>query len=271
MTVLFSVFILNSIHIQSSQNLSNFFRLLWINPAINLHPTVRTQHCQGIQTAAAFAFCNLVGSVDLPADAEIDQIVAHFEKDSYSKTPFAWFTRTIDQAAVQKLKDKGFKECFSGMHAMRLDLNDLVQPDVSPDLSIREIKFDNQEAIDSWINIVRQSRGQAMSREALQDHLNFLHQRAAKDVKLYLGFNKENQAHSCSMMVLHDDIAILHWVSTLPEYRKQGLGSFMSGKPLQIAKELGCKKSILLSTQTNQPLYEKLGFKSYEEYNLYTR
>ena len=47
---------------------------------------------------------------------------------------------------------------------------------------------------------------------------------------------------------------------TLPEYRKQGIGSHLLGLVMNEAKALDCKRLLLHASADGRPLYEKAGF-----------
>jgi len=62
--------------------------------------------------------------------------------------------------------------------------------------------------------------------------------------------------HEC-----HDGrVAYIMNIYTIPEYRKQGLGTVLFKKIVDEAKQRGYKKITLNATDIGKPLYEKYGF-----------
>jgi GNAT superfamily N-acetyltransferase len=65
---------------------------------------------------------------------------------------------------------------------------------------------------------------------------------------------------STSMLFLHDGLAGIYCVATLPEARSRGLGAHVTAEPLRIAAKEGYETGILQSSQAGYPVYKKLGF-----------
>ena len=65
----------------------------------------------------------------------------------------------------------------------------------------------------------------------------------------------------------------LHHFAVLPSFQNQGLGRMLALRSLEIARELGCPVKLEVHAE-NHPavhLYESLGFKPFEGYNVYIR
>lgn len=67
----------------------------------------------------------------------------------------------------------------------------------------------------------------------------------------------------------HEATISLHWISTLPEFRKQGFGSIITSKALLDAKVNGFTEAVLLSSALGKSVYEKLGFQEYASYKIF--
>jgi GNAT superfamily N-acetyltransferase len=76
---------------------------------------------------------------------------------------------------------------------------------------------------------------------------------------------------AASFLILHGDVATLHRVGTVPEARGRGLGKVVSSYPLQGLKQDGVKLVALLATDEGRAVYEKIGFKSLEQLDLYKK
>ena len=85
---------------------------------------------------------------------------------------------------------------------------------------------------------------------------------------LYIGYFQGIPA-AVGMALNHGNIATLHWIGTLPEYRKKGLGTAITLKALHDLQAAGCTHALLLSSALGKPIYERMGFKQYMLYHMY--
>lgn len=85
---------------------------------------------------------------------------------------------------------------------------------------------------------------------------------------LYIGYFQGIPA-AVGMALNRGDIATLHWIGTLPEYRKKGLGTAITIKALHDLQDAGCSHALLLASALGKPLYERMGFKQYALYHMY--
>jgi len=76
-------------------------------------------------------------------------------------------------------------------------------------------------------------------------------------------------AAATSMTIARGDIAGLHWVGTIPEFRGNGLGNLVSSYPFQKLAIEGIKQAVLLASDMGKPMYEKIGFKTVGMINVY--
>ena len=66
-----------------------------------------------------------------------------------------------------------------------------------------------------------------------------------------------------SLLFLHNGIAGIYQVATLPEYREQGIGTAMTSVPLREAFGQGYHIGVLESSQMAISMYRRLGFQQY--------
>ena len=74
-----------------------------------------------------------------------------------------------------------------------------------------------------------------------------------------------------SLLFLHNGIAGIYQVATLPEYRGQGIGTAMTSVPLREAFGQGYRIGLLESSKMAISLYRHLGFQQYCTLSAYVR
>lgn len=82
---------------------------------------------------------------------------------------------------------------------------------------------------------------------------------------------RDGKIVSTSMACLHDGLAGIYCVATLPEARGQGLGSHLTAEPLRAAAKNGYELGILQSTEMGYSVYSKLGFEDVGAIPIYGR
>ena len=86
-------------------------------------------------------------------------------------------------------------------------------------------------------------------------------------MRFYVGYYK-NEPCAASMLILRKDITDIHWVGTLPAYRKKGIGHAISHWPLHDIKNK-VTNAILFASEMGKPLYESMGFITVAESQVY--
>ncbi len=80
--------------------------------------------------------------------------------------------------------------------------------------------------------------------------------------RYYVGW-QDGLPVATSLLFLHNGIAGIYQVATLPEYRGQGIGTAMTCVPLREALQEGYRIGVLESSQMAFSLYRHLGFQQY--------
>ena len=86
------------------------------------------------------------------------------------------------------------------------------------------------------------------------------------EVRLYLG-RIDGEAIGTSMMFLSSGVVGLYQVEVSPEHRRRGIGTAMTLAPMEDARQLGYRIAVLQASKMGEPVYRKIGFKSYFRYN----
>lgn len=76
----------------------------------------------------------------------------------------------------------------------------------------------------------------------------------------FFGVFESGRMVSTSQLFLHDGIAGIYCVSTLPEKRGKGYGARATAEPMRVAAKLGYATAMLQSSEMGLPVYRKLGF-----------
>lgn len=74
-----------------------------------------------------------------------------------------------------------------------------------------------------------------------------------------------------SLLYLHDGLAGIYGVATLPEHRGRGLGAHLTAEPLRVAWELGYTTGLLQASEMGAPVYSRIGFQGHGHMALLVR
>ncbi|MEI8281762.1 MAG: GNAT family N-acetyltransferase, partial [Armatimonadota bacterium] len=144
--------------------------------------------------------------------------------------------------------------------AMLVDLNVLDASLVNPDIELREVITEEDQLI--WQRAV--SAGFNLSLEvakifAMPDGVR---------MKCYTAF-LDGEPVGSTARVIHDGVAGIYCVSTLPDFRRRGVGATVTLLPLLDAREQGYQIGTLQASSMGLPIYEKLGFREVCRIKLY--
>ncbi len=232
-----------------------------MNPKIGLQLDYTTDACSVFASNGLIRSSNRVCNSSLPTDLEVETI-----KTFFGEVPFSWVVNAQDSESIKKLEQHNLRHIIS-FPAMIMDFNDKKMEEVTynNNVVVKEIVLDNELEVQVWITVVVQAF--AVSEVELSKLVNKLINKIIPGaLKLYIAYCDEKPV-AASMAIQHNDILSLHWVSTVPEFRNQGLGYAVTYKPLLDAQIRGCQKAILLSSVLGKSIYERLGFKEYALYN----
>lgn len=126
--------------------------------------------------------------------------------------------------------------------------------DLSADAKkVVKVKTDNE--ILQWTEVINKSFGKnddPMLYQLLQKE-NYIH---------FYGYLEDNRLVASTMVVCCGDIAGVHLVGTLDDFRGRGVATSIMRKVLSDAKAFGCELSVLQASKLGKPVYQKLGYQA---------
>lgn len=87
-------------------------------------------------------------------------------------------------------------------------------------------------------------------------------------VRYYVGYIDE-QPVTISLLLLHEGIAGIYNVATIPQMRRQGFGAAMTLTALHEARDLGYHVAVLQASKMGAPLYCQMGFQDHFMFDSY--
>lgn len=199
-------------------------------------------------------------------EEEIDRLIPDIQAGI---VPSLWVLTPCSQP--EKVSDilikKGFKDITDREHpeyGMAMDMDVLADlPQSSKMVEIREVESISE--FSTWVNVVNE----ALHGWELLTTEHYCIWLEREEYTFYLGFL--NGIPVCTAATIKDGSkASLEFVSTLKEYRKNGVAYAVCLKALQELHKNGVEIVTLRSSFEAIKLYEKLGFKPYYEQQLFS-
>jgi GNAT superfamily N-acetyltransferase len=202
---------------------------------------------------------------NLSAD-ELANIAAHFGKGEYPAMLAEFGSR--DLVREQLMEPHGFVHA-GAMPAMEVDLSMISKPALADGYSFARIRSEEDPL--PWANTLAESYPIA----PLAAHsLSPVHTHVSDDSDAsvqYFAVRSGEEIVGVSILVLADELAGIYGVATRPEHRRKGIGAVVTSYPLHLARDLGYTKGVLQASQDGYGVYEKLGFATVDEVQVYLR
>jgi len=138
-------------------------------------------------------------------------------------------------------------------------------------VAIKQVDSKDDDKLKQWIDIVVKSFGGWNDDDRQGMHMVL---RDAADtgkdrdfIKFMASYN--NIPCSTGAICTGPEATGIYFAATLPEYRGKGIGAALMGKMLEAAADKGNKLVVLHATKEGEPLYKKLGFRQYCEFEVY--
>ncbi len=218
------------------------------------------ENCQLFNSESTLQLFNRVLHQSLPTHAQVESV-----KASFGLKPFIWIVNSTDIESQKILETEGFlsKGYFP---AMSVDLNTISTAIYNEGVEVKALDLQGT-MIEEWATIVAQTFNMQQSEVEKVIH-RFSECLIPGSLTLYLGYYHGKPA-AAGMLLRHENVVSLHWICTLPEFQKKGLGFAVCHTLLSDAQHLNCTYAILLSSLTGKALYERLGFEEYDTHMIF--
>ncbi len=171
----------------------------------------------------------------------------------------------VAAGAADRLVAVGLREA-GAVPAMTVDLRSLPPADNQPDLTIRRVESAADRAL--WGELA--ARGTGFEEPAVRA-LAALEPRIPAerlDGQVRLLADYKGRAVATGALVTSGDHAGIYAVSTLPEFRRRGIGRAITLHALQLGAAGGARTGFLQSSPMGLQVYESLGFREVFPYRL---
>lgn len=232
-----------------------------MNPLIGLHHDYKTPHCKAFYSASLIRPCNRVLHTEIPIDAEIEEI-----KTFFGDTPFSWAVHETDVQTISRLENHNLSYKVRAP-LMFKELGNIQPKEQHADITVQKLDTATFDMLLEWIRIMSRACS-ADSRECAKILNTFLRRTNPGTMVLYLGLYQGVPA-AVGMVLYHNTVAALHWIGTVPEYRRKGLARAITNHILIDSQQAGCTTAILLSSDMGKALYDDLEFTPYATYRMY--
>jgi ribosomal protein S18 acetylase RimI-like enzyme len=214
-----------------------------------------------VDAGLSVAYFNSVVQADLEpndVDAEVEAVVDHFRQRGQS---FMWHVgpTTRPNELGRHLLAHGLTH-VEDEPGMAIEL-DRVREDASapPGLTIETVR--DRQALATWVDVwmfplpveVRPPFIDVWYERGLGDDLPW---------RLYLG-RLDGEPVATSMIVVAEGVAAVHYVVTVPEARRRGLGEAMTMHVLREARAMGYRVAVLTASPDGIGIYRRIGFREY--------
>lgn len=174
----------------------------------------------------------------------------------FGKLPFTIWLDNNNQIGNESLQKKGFKPHIT-YPLMVANLNHLPEYYKNPAIKVNRI-ISNDKILTLWVSLVSAAYNNISIVEFRKLISYFLSTTNPENIHFYIGYYN-NHPCSTSMLIIRNGVADIHWVGTLPEYRKKGIGYAITCSPLHEIKN-SISQAILYASVMGKPLYEQMGF-----------
>lgn len=179
----------------------------------------------------------------------------------------AAFAGPVPATVEQILTDGGFAR-HGGLPAMAVDIDKLGATALPSGYTFARVTKSADR--DTWADVF--SRGYGLPLRVGAMFARGINDDARSDAPLQYFWALHNGTPvATSLVYLHNGVAGIYGVATLPEERGKGLGAHVTAEPLRMTRALGYRVGILQASDDGHPVYLRIGFADFGEVPLYVR
>jgi len=177
-----------------------------------------------------------------------------------------FFVGSIQVSVENVLKETGF-ERHGGLPAMAVEIGQLARTELPSGYAFARVVTERQ----TWGDVF--ARGYGIPQPVGAAFAGGINGDGRDDAPLqyFWILNQHGKPVCTSLVFLHDGVAGIYGVATLPEERGKGLGAFITAEPLRRVHELGYRVGVLQASEDGHPVYRRLGFSDFGEVPLFVR
>jgi GNAT superfamily N-acetyltransferase len=199
-------------------------------------------------------------------DARIDRALAWFADRGM---PVSWWIGPHDRPRDlgEYLARHGLVRIEAGIPGMATDLNRLPDETPPPDLGVERV--DSPQAFRDACEVIAAGFGAPM--EVAEAMARFAETAIGEDVaqRVFL-VRAGGRAVGTALGVAEGPILGIFNVATVPDARRRGVGRAVTLATLRDGAARGCRLAVLQSTEMGHAVYERLGFRDFGSYELWS-
>jgi len=138
--------------------------------------------------------------------------------------------------------------------ALHLDQLELSQNKIHSNIKILNNTFE----LNKWIKVIKEIFG--------SDKNSFLYEKYLSDNDFtFFAYYLDDKIIGTALLYISNNVAGIHMVGTLHDYRKKGIGSEITKLAFDFARQQGATIGVLQASPMGKTVYEKIGFKEYSK------
>jgi len=216
-----------------------------------------------VRTGVSFGPFNPVIALDRPET--LDGVAERIRRLMVDRsTPWVLVTTADSAPALAPLIDEFHLGRRRTSPGMVLELAPSPSPSYPSDLDIHAVT--EPEEVRVFWRVA--TEGLEVPRGLLDPWMNALEgvtRQRARAMGCYLGY-AAGLPVATSMRIVTGRVAGVYWVTTLKDVRRRGYGTAMTWRAALEGARVGCTKSYLSASAMGFPVYEKMGYRTFEEY-----
>lgn len=187
--------------------------------------------------------------------------------------PFSWLVGPSSRPARlgDSLEQNGlsYRDEWAGMALVLSNKNSgPAKANIPFDLKIVRVK--SVELFDTWVSTACHGFGfsERLARK-YRKLFGTIPLLTEAPLQLYLAY-LDGQPVSTGALFISGEVAGIYWVSTLPVYRRRGIGKALTTHLLKEACLRGCQTVVLHATHSSYRMYQSLGFSEFCQIKIYS-